>query len=171
LLKKKQAGVPVSREQAPTRPQNTINVMDALRRSVAQGRAGSIPPRRCKRQGETGPSYPGERDKTSGPRPTSRPTVRGRHKRALLDHHKPVLMTEGPIEDRERMHDPDQCIDDVDCPNARTDGIFTVQLNYRRTSMLLHSKSSSASVGRRSSGVTAEFLSATARTTAGSTTC
>jgi DNA end-binding protein Ku len=85
-LKKKQAGVPASRQQATSRPQNTINLMDALRRSVAQGRAGSIPPRRSKRQGETGPSY----------------------------HHKPVLMTEGPIEDRERMHDPDECIDDVD---------------------------------------------------------
>ena len=114
LLKKKEAGVPVSREQAPSRPQNTLNLMDALRRSVAQ--AGSIPPRRSKRQGETGPSYPGKRDKTPGPRSTSRPTVRGisRHKRALLDHHKPVLMTAGPIEDRERMHDPDECIDDVD---------------------------------------------------------
>jgi hypothetical protein len=33
-----------------------------------------------------------------------------------LDHYKPVdkLMTEGPIEDRERIHDPDECIDDVD---------------------------------------------------------
>ena len=116
LLKKKQPGVPVSRELAPSRPQNTINLMDALRRSVAQGRAGSIPPRRSKRQGETGPSYPAKRDKTPGPRSTSRPTVRGtsRHKRALLDRRKPVLMTEGPIENRERMHDPDECIDDVD---------------------------------------------------------
>ena len=116
LLKKKQAEVPVSREQATSRPQNAINLMDALRRSVAQGRAGSIPPRRSKRQGETGPSYPGKRDKTPEPRPTSRPTVRGisRQKRALLDHRQPVLTTEGPIEDRERMHEADECIDDVD---------------------------------------------------------
>jgi DNA end-binding protein Ku len=114
LFKKEQAGVPVSRERAPTRPQNTMDLMDALRGSVAQGRSGSIPPRRSERQGETGPSCPGERDQTPGPGPTNRPSVRGRRKRALLDHHKPVLMTEGPIEDRERMHDPDECIDDVD---------------------------------------------------------
>jgi DNA end-binding protein Ku len=116
LLKRKPARVPVSREEATSRPRNTPNLMDALRRSAAQGTAGSIPPRRSERQGETGPSYLGKRDKTPGPRPTSRPTVRGmsRHKRALLDHPKPPLMIEGPIEDRQRMHGPDECIDDVD---------------------------------------------------------
>ena len=36
MLKKKQAGLPVSRERATPRPQNAVNLMDALRRSIAQ---------------------------------------------------------------------------------------------------------------------------------------
>ena len=35
LLRKKQAGLPVSREHAAPRPQNVANLMDALRRSIA----------------------------------------------------------------------------------------------------------------------------------------
>src|SRR5664279_2399644 len=53
----------------------------------------------------------------------------------------------------------------------QVDGIFIVQLNCFHTSMPLSLKTSSASVGRRSSAVTAEFLSATVRTRVGSTTC
>ena len=36
MLKKKQAGLPVSREYATPRPQNAVNLMEALRRSIAQ---------------------------------------------------------------------------------------------------------------------------------------
>jgi DNA end-binding protein Ku len=36
MLKKKQAGIPAPRERASARPQNVVNLMDALRRSVAQ---------------------------------------------------------------------------------------------------------------------------------------
>jgi non-homologous end joining protein Ku len=36
MLKKKQAGVPVSKESPSSRPRNVINLMDALRKS-AQG--------------------------------------------------------------------------------------------------------------------------------------
>ena len=38
MLKKKQAGMPVSREQAAPRTQNVVNLMDALRRSIAAGK-------------------------------------------------------------------------------------------------------------------------------------
>jgi len=39
MLKKKQAGLPVSREYATPRPQNAVNLMEALRRSIAQEKA------------------------------------------------------------------------------------------------------------------------------------
>jgi DNA end-binding protein Ku len=43
MLKKKQAGIAVSRRRAAPRPQNVANLMDALRRSIAQEKAASIP--------------------------------------------------------------------------------------------------------------------------------
>jgi hypothetical protein len=43
MIKKKQAGMPVSREHAAPRPQNVVNLMDALRRSMAQEKAASAP--------------------------------------------------------------------------------------------------------------------------------
>ena len=46
MLKKKQAGLPVSRERAAPRPQNVVNLMDALRRSIAQEKAASAPPKK-----------------------------------------------------------------------------------------------------------------------------
>ncbi len=39
MLKKKQAGMPVSREHAGPRPQNVVNLMDALRGSIAPGKS------------------------------------------------------------------------------------------------------------------------------------
>jgi DNA end-binding protein Ku len=36
MLKKKQAGIPAPREHAGPRPQNVVNLMDALRRSIAE---------------------------------------------------------------------------------------------------------------------------------------
>ncbi|HEY1804518.1 MAG TPA: Ku protein [Terracidiphilus sp.] len=44
MLKKKQAGLAVSREQATPRTHNVVNLMDALRRSVAQDQAASARP-------------------------------------------------------------------------------------------------------------------------------
>ena len=41
MLKKKQAGLPVSREYATPRPQNAVNLMEALRRSIAQEKDAS----------------------------------------------------------------------------------------------------------------------------------
>ena len=46
MLKKKQAGMPVSREQAAPRPQNVVNLMEALRRSIAQEKAVPAPPQK-----------------------------------------------------------------------------------------------------------------------------
>src|SRR6202161_3144776 len=56
MLKKKQAGLPVAREHAAPRPQNVANLMDSLRRSHAEEKAASTPPRegrkRIEGQGE-----------------------------------------------------------------------------------------------------------------------
>ena len=50
MLKKKQAGLPVSREHATPRPQNAVNLMEALRRSIAQEKAASIPPKKGRKR-------------------------------------------------------------------------------------------------------------------------
>jgi DNA end-binding protein Ku len=50
LLKKKQAGLPVSRERATPRPQNVANLMDALRRSIAEEKAASGPPKKGRKR-------------------------------------------------------------------------------------------------------------------------
>jgi len=50
MLKKKQAGLAVSREQATPRTHNVVNLMDALHRSIAQAQAASArPPKGRKR--------------------------------------------------------------------------------------------------------------------------
>src|SRR3954463_5228022 len=50
MLKKKQAGMPVSRELAAPPPQNVVNLMDALRRSIAQEQAASAPPKKARKR-------------------------------------------------------------------------------------------------------------------------
>jgi DNA end-binding protein Ku len=50
LLKKKQAGLPVSRERGTPRPQNVANLMDALRRSIAEGKTASTPPKKGRKR-------------------------------------------------------------------------------------------------------------------------
>ena len=56
LLKKKQAGIAVSRERTAPQPQNVVNITDALRQSIAQEKAAPAPPKkspkRIERQGE-----------------------------------------------------------------------------------------------------------------------
>jgi DNA end-binding protein Ku len=44
MLKKKQAGLPVARERSTPRPQNAVNVMEALRLSIAQERKATAAP-------------------------------------------------------------------------------------------------------------------------------
>ena len=50
MLKKKQAGLPVSRERGAPRPQNVANLMDALRRSIAEEKASSTPPKKGRKR-------------------------------------------------------------------------------------------------------------------------
>ena len=44
MLKEKQAGLPVARERVTPRPQNTVNLMEALRLSIAQERKATAAP-------------------------------------------------------------------------------------------------------------------------------
>ncbi len=50
MLKKKQAGITVSREHAAPRPQNVANLMDALRRSIAEEKGSSTPPKKGRKR-------------------------------------------------------------------------------------------------------------------------
>ena len=50
MLKKKQAGIAVSRGRAAPRPQNVANLMDALRRSIAQEKAAFIPRKKSRKR-------------------------------------------------------------------------------------------------------------------------
>jgi DNA end-binding protein Ku len=87
MLKKKQAGMPVSREQAVPRPKNVVNLMDALRRSIAHDKAASAPPRkgrkRSERQGEMLLPIQGRKGKEAAAKP-AKPAERqsARQKRA-----------------------------------------------------------------------------------------
>ena len=80
MLKKKQAGMPVSREHATPRPQNVANVMDALRRSIAQEKAASAPPKRGRKrvegQGEMLLAIVGKKGKAAVAKPAGRTRTR-----------------------------------------------------------------------------------------------
>ena len=76
MLRKKQAGLPVSREHAPSRLQNTVNVMDALRRSLAQEKGAPALPKRDRRhakgQREMLLPIPGKKAREAAARPLQR---------------------------------------------------------------------------------------------------
>jgi len=80
MLKKKQAGLPVSREHALPRPQNVVNLIDALRRSIAQEKATSARPKkgrkRAEGQGEMLLPIAGKKRKETAAEPAERPSVR-----------------------------------------------------------------------------------------------
>ena len=80
LLKKKQAGIAVSRERTAPRPQNVVNIMDALRQSIAQEKAASAPPKkspkRIEGQGEMLLPIAGKAKKVATAKPTERPSAR-----------------------------------------------------------------------------------------------
>ena len=80
MLKKKQAGLPVSRERAAPRPQNVANLMDALRRSIAEEKASSTPPKKGRKriegQGEMLLPIAGNAKKVATPTPSDRPSAR-----------------------------------------------------------------------------------------------
>ncbi len=52
ILNKKQAGLPVSREHAAPLPQNVVNLMDALRRSIAEEKTASAAPKKARKRTE-----------------------------------------------------------------------------------------------------------------------
>jgi DNA end-binding protein Ku len=50
MLKKKQAGIPFSRSKAAAPQQNVVNLMDTLRRSLAQEKAASAPRKKARKR-------------------------------------------------------------------------------------------------------------------------
>jgi DNA end-binding protein Ku len=80
MLKKKQAGRPVSREHAAPRPKNVVNLMDALRRSIADDKAASAAPRKTRkrsgRQGEMLLPIHGKKGNETGAKPAARQSAR-----------------------------------------------------------------------------------------------
>ena len=71
---------PVSRERAAPRPQNVVNLMDALRRSIAQEKAASAPPKKGRKriegQGEMLLPIAGKKGKVPAAKPTERSGAR-----------------------------------------------------------------------------------------------
>ena len=80
MLKKKQAGIPVPREYAAPRPQNAANLMDALRRSMAQEKVASAPQKkgrtRVGNQGEMLLPIAGKKGKEAAAKLTERTSDR-----------------------------------------------------------------------------------------------
>ncbi|MGH9808459.1 MAG: Ku protein [Terriglobia bacterium] len=80
MLKEKQAGVAVSRQHAAPRPQNVVNLADALRRSIAQEKAASAPPKkgrkRVGRQGEMLLPIAGKKGKEAVAKPAEQASAR-----------------------------------------------------------------------------------------------
>ena len=80
LLKKKQAGIAVSRERTATQPLNVVNIMDALRQSIAEEKAAPAPPKKSPKridgQGEMLLPISGKAKKVATAKPTDRPGAR-----------------------------------------------------------------------------------------------
>jgi DNA end-binding protein Ku len=80
MLKKKQAGLPISRERAAPRPQNVANLMDSLRRRIAEEKAASTPPKKGRKriegQGEMLLPIAGKRGKQATAKPAERAIAR-----------------------------------------------------------------------------------------------
>ena len=79
MLKKKQAGLAVSRERVAPRSQNMVNLMDALRRSIAQAQAASARPakgrKRIDGQAEMLLPITGKAKKADASRSAARPNI------------------------------------------------------------------------------------------------
>ncbi len=82
MLKKKQAGIPAPREHAAPRPQNVVNLMDALRRSIAEEKRRPPAPAKKGRKRIAGQSemllpIPGKKGKeAAASKPVARPSSR-----------------------------------------------------------------------------------------------
>ena len=81
MLKKKQAGLPVARERVTPRPQNAVNLMEALRISIAQERKATAAPSKKARKRIEGQSemllpISGKKAKQATTKPAVRVTAR-----------------------------------------------------------------------------------------------
>jgi DNA end-binding protein Ku len=80
MLKKKQAGIPAPRERAAARPQNVVNLMDALRRSITEEKRAPAAPKKGRKrvEGQTEMLLPiaGKKGKEAAVKPVSKPTAR-----------------------------------------------------------------------------------------------
>ena len=80
MLKTKQAGMPVSRELAALPPQNVVNLMEALRRSITREQGASAPQKKGRKriegQGEMLLPIPGKKGKERIAKPAERPSAR-----------------------------------------------------------------------------------------------
>jgi DNA end-binding protein Ku len=80
MLKKKQAGIPAPRERSAARPQNVVNLMDALRQSVAAEKRQPAPAKKGRKrvpgQGEMLLPITGKKDKEVVAKPVSRQSAR-----------------------------------------------------------------------------------------------
>jgi DNA end-binding protein Ku len=80
MLKKKQAGIPAPREHAAPRPENVVNLVDALRRSIAQEKRTAAPVKkgrkRAEGQAEMLLPISGKKGKEVATKPTARPSAR-----------------------------------------------------------------------------------------------
>jgi DNA end-binding protein Ku len=80
MLKTKQAGLPVSREHGAPQPQNVVNLMDALRRSIAEEEAATTPPKKGRKraasQVEMLLPIAGKKGKGAEPKPAERSGIR-----------------------------------------------------------------------------------------------
>jgi len=80
MLKKKQAGIPAPRERSAARPQNVVNLMDALRRSVAQEKRAPASSKKGRKRvaGQTEMLLPiaGKKGKEATVKPAAKPTAR-----------------------------------------------------------------------------------------------
>jgi len=81
MLKKKQPGLPVARERVTPRPQNALNLMEALRLSIAQERKATAAPskkarKRIDGQGEMLLPILGKKGKQATAKPAERVTAR-----------------------------------------------------------------------------------------------
>ena len=83
MLKEKQAGLPVSRERATPQPQNFANLMDVLRRSIAQEKSAFAPPKKGRKriegQGEMLLPIQGKKGKQATAKPAERASARLEH--------------------------------------------------------------------------------------------
>jgi DNA end-binding protein Ku len=80
MLKKKQIGIAVSRDHAAPPPQKVVNLMDALRRSIAEEKTASTSSRRGRKrvEGQAEMLLPiaGKKGKVSDGKPAERPSAR-----------------------------------------------------------------------------------------------